>query len=84
MPGYLSYVTGLSGAELASDRQRGRMLAGAALFVLGFTVVFTAEGTLFGSLGNQLGAHRRAVTECVLVAVSPMGMVGVVFFFLIL
>jgi len=35
LPGYLSYATGLSGADLENAR-RGRMLAGAILFVLGF------------------------------------------------
>ena len=32
LPGYLSYATGLSGADLA-DAKRGRMLAGSLLFV---------------------------------------------------
>ena len=41
VPGYLSYVTGLSGADLEHAR-RGRMLAGVVLFVLGFSVVFVA------------------------------------------
>ena len=41
LPGYLSYATGLSGADLARCRTgRGRMLLGSLLFVLGFTAVF--------------------------------------------
>ena len=43
LPGYLSYATGLSGADLA-DAKRGRMLAGSLLFVAGFTTVFVALG----------------------------------------
>ena len=39
LPGYLSYATGLSGADLESAR-RGRMLLGSFLFVLGFSFVF--------------------------------------------
>ena len=39
LPGYLSYATGLSGADLEHAR-RGRMLAGAVLFVLGFSAVY--------------------------------------------
>ncbi|GAB3882920.1 hypothetical protein GCM10027612_14170 [Microbispora bryophytorum subsp. camponoti] len=35
VPGYLSYVTGMSG-----DPKRGRMVLGSALFVLGFAAVF--------------------------------------------
>ncbi|MCX8528171.1 MAG: hypothetical protein ORN20_08535, partial [Candidatus Nanopelagicales bacterium] len=41
-PGYLSYVTGLTGAELAGDRKRGTVLLGSLLFVLGFSVVFVS------------------------------------------
>ena len=39
VPGFLSYVTGMTGVDLA-DRHRGRLLVGALLFVAGFTVVF--------------------------------------------
>jgi cytochrome c-type biogenesis protein len=61
LPGYLSYATGLSGADLEQAR-RGRMLAGAVLFVLGFTVVFVALGTLSGALGAWLVTWRRELT----------------------
>ncbi|MCL8023824.1 cytochrome c biogenesis CcdA family protein [Nocardioides bruguierae] len=53
LPGYLSYATGLSGADLANGEasaRRGRMLAGSVLFVLGFTVWFVILGALVGSL----------------------------------
>ena len=43
LPGYLSYATGLSGADLA-DARRGRMLIGSFLFVLGFSFVFVSFG----------------------------------------
>jgi cytochrome c-type biogenesis protein len=61
LPGYLSYATGLSGADLEQAR-RGRMLAGAVLFVLGFAVVFVALGTLSGALGSWLVTWRRELT----------------------
>ena len=61
LPGYLSYATGLSGADLESAR-RGRMLAGALLFVLGFAVVFVAIGTAAGSLGAWLVDWKREIT----------------------
>ncbi|UMG93845.1 cytochrome c biogenesis protein CcdA [Nocardioides sp. TF02-7] len=54
LPGYLSYATGLSGADLASGeaaRHRGRMLLGSVLFVLGFAVVFVLLGAAFGGGG---------------------------------
>jgi cytochrome c-type biogenesis protein len=61
LPGYLSYATGLSGAELETAR-RGRMLLGSLLFVLGFSVVFVLFGALFGALGSWLLEWRRAIT----------------------
>jgi cytochrome c-type biogenesis protein len=61
LPGYLSYATGLSGADLESGR-RGRMLAGSLLFVLGFTFVFVALGTLSGALGQWLWAYTHQIT----------------------
>lgn len=57
VPGYLSYVTGVSGTDLAEAR-RGRMAAGAALFVLGFTAVFVSGGALFGRFGATLLSYQ--------------------------
>lgn len=61
LPGYLSYATGLSGADLESAR-RGRMLAGSLLFVFGFSAVFVALGTLSGALGSWLVTWQRPIT----------------------
>ena len=61
LPGYLSYATGLSGADLEQAR-RGRMLAGSVLFVLGFSAVFVALGTLSGALGSWLVTWQREIT----------------------
>jgi cytochrome c-type biogenesis protein len=61
LPGYLSYATGLSGADLEQAR-RGRMLLGSLLFVLGFTVVFVALGTVSGALGAWLVTWQREIT----------------------
>ncbi|MDX6226522.1 MAG: cytochrome c-type biosis protein [Frankiales bacterium] len=64
VPGYLSYVTGLSGADLADDvdggrpgHRRSRVLMGSVLFVLGFTAVFVSLGALFGTLGATVQTH---------------------------
>jgi cytochrome c-type biogenesis protein len=62
VPGYLSYVTGVSGTDLAEAR-RGRVLAGAALFVLGFTVVFVSYGAFFGGVGRTLQEHSDVITK---------------------
>jgi cytochrome c-type biogenesis protein len=61
LPGYLSYATGLSGADLGQAR-RGRMLAGSVLFVLGFSIVFVALGTLSGAVGSWLVTWQREIT----------------------
>ena len=66
VPGYLSYVTGLVGVDLATARgrgTRGRLLLGAALFVLGFTAVFVSFGALFGELGSLLRSSERLLTR---------------------
>jgi cytochrome c-type biogenesis protein len=107
VPGYLSYVTGMSGvdaqrppagpgqpgspgrsarasrppgpvavikaaaparaqapAAASSSRPvRRRALAGAALFVLGFSAVFATEGAAFGGLGLMLKSHIAGVTQ---------------------
>jgi cytochrome c-type biogenesis protein len=104
VPGYLSYVTGMSGTaagrDLAPARrpapalaaaqasgpavamaggetgglpaggpaaeatvQRGRVVAGAMLFVLGFSVLFASEGVLLGGLGEKLLVHQQVVTK---------------------
>ena len=43
LPGYLSYTTGLSGADLGSAK-RGRMLAGSVLFVAVWPPAPSARG----------------------------------------
>jgi cytochrome c-type biogenesis protein len=62
LPGYLSYVTGLSAAELGTER-RGRMLAGTSLFVAGFSAVFILTGVVFGALGSALLEHQTLITR---------------------
>ena len=79
LPGYLSYATGLSGADLASAR-RGRMVLGSTLFVLGFSVVFVALGTASGALGDWLIVYMREISVVlgvvtILVGVAFLGLV---------
>ncbi|MBV9855667.1 MAG: sulfite exporter TauE/SafE family protein [Streptosporangiaceae bacterium] len=42
---------------------RGRAVAGAALFVLGFSAVFTTYGLALGSLGHLLRGHMHGLTQ---------------------
>jgi cytochrome c-type biogenesis protein len=110
VPGYLSYVTGMSGtgagkpgtsqaspqpaaAQLASAQAvggqlgaaglaeaapvsvggpsvavpapptRSRVVAGTALFVLGFSALYTSYGLAFGGLGTALKEHQQVLTQ---------------------
>lgn len=72
LPGYLSYMTGLSAADLESSK-RGRMVLGALLFVVGFSVVFVSYGALFGNIGFRLEEHQRTVSIVVGVLVIILG-----------
>jgi cytochrome c-type biogenesis protein len=79
LPGYLSYATGLSGADLESGR-RGRMVLGSSLFVLGFTAVFVALGTASGALGDWLIVYSRQISVVlgvftILVGIAFLGFV---------
>jgi cytochrome c-type biogenesis protein len=75
VPGYLGYVTGLAGADLA-QRRRGRMLAGVGLFVLGFSVVFVLAGVVFAQIGASLQADRYPwVLQILGVVIIMMGVV---------
>jgi cytochrome c-type biogenesis protein len=125
VPGYLSYVTGMSGTAAGPDRpparteapalagaqaagpavggvaslageetaglapdspparsaetpadsaQRGRVVAGAMLFVLGFSVLFASEGVLLGGLGEKLLVHQQVVTQVLGVVTIVLGL----------
>jgi cytochrome c-type biogenesis protein len=47
----------------AAPPPRGRVVAGTALFVLGFSVVFVAYGAALGGLGHLLTGHARVLTQ---------------------
>lgn len=75
VPGYLGYVSGLTGADLQNQR-RGRMFAGIGLFVLGFSVVFVLVGAGVGGLGAWLrGPNAALVTQLLGVVVILLGIV---------
>ncbi|WP_182883189.1 cytochrome c biogenesis CcdA family protein [Microbispora sp. H10949] len=69
VPGYLSYVTGMSG-----DPKRSRMVLGSALFVLGFALVFVLGGALFGGLGAALQGNADVISRVLGVVTIVLGL----------
>ena len=101
VPGYLAYITGMSGADATAEpaadatatdaeatagaaesgadggvktrtrapaaapapRHTGRTVAGTALFVVGFSVVFSLAGLAVGGLGQLFSAHDSVLTR---------------------
>jgi cytochrome c-type biogenesis protein len=80
VPGYLSYMSGLSGAEVdagASGRSgsvTARVALAALLFVIGFSLVFVALGAALGGLTSWLIANREPVTRVAGVLVIALGL----------
>ncbi|HEY3904994.1 MAG TPA: cytochrome c biogenesis protein CcdA [Streptosporangiaceae bacterium] len=106
VPGYLSYITGMSGArvdatEAAEDAadppagtggagtavktvpktvvkpgrpRRSRVLAGAGLFVLGFSVLFAIEGVAIGGIGAALRHHEVGLSRILGVLLIGLGL----------
>jgi cytochrome c-type biogenesis protein len=79
VPGYLSYMTGLSGTELsrADAVNRFRVLGGGIMFVLGFAVPFTLLGFLGGALGATLASRPFQVGMGSLVILLGLAFAGV-------
>ncbi|TYB53754.1 cytochrome c biogenesis protein CcdA [Nonomuraea sp. PA05] len=69
VPGYLSYVTGMS-----ADPRRGRLVLGTSLFVAGFGLVFLLSGALFGSIGYVLLGNAEVITRVLGVLTIVLGL----------
>ncbi|TKK89785.1 cytochrome c biogenesis protein CcdA [Herbidospora galbida] len=69
VPGYLSYVTGMS-----ADPKRGRLVLGSGLFVLGFALVFVLGGALFGGLGAAMLGNAEVITRVLGVVTIVLGL----------
>lgn len=106
VPGYLSYITGMSGAAAAPEPEvaapagarrdgeqpaaatrtatrtalrparpsRSRVLAGAALFVIGFSALFAVEGVAFGGIGVTLRSHQVGLSRVLGVLLVGLGL----------
>ncbi|MFI7701752.1 cytochrome c biogenesis CcdA family protein [Nonomuraea sp. NPDC049480] len=69
VPGYLSYVTGMS-----ADPKRGRLVLGTVLFVAGFGLVFVLSGALFGGLGSVMLGNAEIITRVLGVLTILLGL----------
>ena len=84
VPGYLAYLTGLVGAEgnaQGGDRRgaqnRGRVLGAVALFVFGFSVVFTASVVTVLGIADRLVLNEVTLQRIGGVITIAMGLVFV-------
>lgn len=73
LPGYLSYLSGVSPEELGDAR--GRTVLAAVLFVAGFTTVFIALGATASVLGSLLLTYRLPLGRVAGVFIAVMGLV---------
>jgi cytochrome c-type biogenesis protein len=74
IPGYLSFISGYSLAEMREGRGRFRVLARTVVFVAGFTAVFVALGLVFAGGGLLLGGLSRALTIAAGVLIAVLGL----------
>jgi cytochrome c-type biogenesis protein len=72
LPGYLGYLTGVS-ADQGVVRQR-RVVTAAALFILGFTVVFAALGATASEVGDLLLRNRVLLYQIAGIFIALMGL----------
>jgi cytochrome c-type biogenesis protein len=78
VPGYLGYVGGMTGAEVAGTVRtappRGRLVLGVSLFVAGFSAVFVVLSVAFAWLGAALLPWQEVVTRLLGVVVVLLGL----------
>ncbi|MGH3911395.1 MAG: cytochrome c biogenesis CcdA family protein, partial [Pseudonocardiaceae bacterium] len=77
VPGYLAYLTGLVGADSETTAGRRRLLGAVGLFVLGFSVVFTAAVVTALGLADQLTLNQLTLQRIGGVITIAMGLVFV-------
>jgi cytochrome c-type biogenesis protein len=83
IPGYLSFVSGLQLVDMSLEERRqhlARVLAATALFVLGFSAIFTALGASASALGGLILDNRLLLTRIggVIVIALGLAVLGVV------
>jgi cytochrome c-type biogenesis protein len=74
VPGYLGYVTGLTGVDLEEQR-RGRMALGVVLFIAGFSCVYVSIGWFAGAAGEALLRYNDVISRALGVITVVLGLV---------
>lgn len=77
VPGFLGYLGGMS-PETSDRGGRSRLVAGAALFVLGFSAVFITMSVLVSGLALTLQQHQDLLLRLGGVVVIALGLIMVV------
>ena len=81
LPAYLSFMTGLTTAELSdSDRSTASVMVPALLFVVGFSIIFVGLGASASLLGQLLVQYRGIIEKVAGLLVIAFGvlMLGVI------
>jgi cytochrome c-type biogenesis protein len=74
LPGYLSFVTGLQYGAVGKPGERLSALGPCVLFVVGFTLIFTALGASASALGDVLRAYRLWLEDAAGVFILAMAL----------
>ncbi|MGA2346675.1 MAG: cytochrome c biogenesis protein CcdA [Candidatus Sulfotelmatobacter sp.] len=81
VPGYISLISGVGVEELKSAQAQlmRRVMVNSVAFILGFSVVFIAEGLAATELGALLGMykHRLAVVAGVVIIIFGLHLTGI-------
>ncbi len=77
LPGYVSYVSAVSGDDPECRASRRRVLGAAVLFVVGFSIVFTLLGATATTIGGLVLANRLILERVAGVFVIVMGVVTI-------
>ncbi len=63
LPGYLSYMSGLTAEEVRTGQNTRTVLGASGLFVLGFSFIFVALGATASYIGSMLLPHRDVLMQ---------------------
>ena len=83
VPGYLGFISGVSGAELAdpekAKKAKGKIFLNGIFYVIGFSAIFVLLGSLLGLGGQALGQYRIWLSQVggVFVIIFGFYMIGI-------